>query len=118
MGGIGKTTTITDLSGNVIANVDAIGDISISTDEIEDTVYSTQEWKTFVQGLKDGGTFDLTVNYDKDSTGNTRLTSVFRTGTSVSVKRISVFRRGMFPGWQRFIFLRCDYQRNNCTGFQ
>ena len=81
---IGKTTTITDPSGNVIANVDAIVDISISADEIEDTVYSTDKWKTFVQGLKDGGTFDLTVNYDKDSSGNVRLTSAFMAGTSGS----------------------------------
>ena len=73
---IGKTTTIADSSGN-IANVDAIGDLSLTADEIEDTVYGTGGWKTFVQGLKDAGTFDLTVNYDKDTSGNTRLTQAF-----------------------------------------
>jgi predicted secreted protein len=78
---IGKTTTISDSSGN-ISNVDAIGDISITADEIEDTVYSTAKWKTFTQGLKDGGTFDLTVNYDKDDTSNNRLTIAFMAGTS------------------------------------
>jgi predicted secreted protein len=78
---IGKTTTIADSSGN-IANVDAIGDLSLTADEIEDTVYGTSGWKTFVQGLKDAGTFDLTVNYDKDMSGNTRLTQAFVSGGS------------------------------------
>jgi len=78
---IGKTTTIADSSGN-IANVDAIGDLSLTADEIEDTVYGTGGWKTFVQGLKDAGTFDLTVNYDKDTSGNTRLTQAFVSGGS------------------------------------
>jgi len=78
---IGKTTTIVDSSGN-IANVDAIGDLSLTADEIEDTVYGTGGWKTFVQGLKDAGTFDLTVNYNKDTSGNTRLTQAFVSGGS------------------------------------
>jgi predicted secreted protein len=78
---IGKTTTIADSSGN-IANVDAIGDLSLTADEIEDTVYGTDGWKTFVQGLKDAGTFDLTVNYDKDTSGNPRLTQAFVSGGS------------------------------------
>lgn len=78
---IGKTTTIADSSGN-IANVDAIGDLSLTADEIEDTVYGAGGWKTFVQGLKDAGTFDLTVNYDKDMSGNTRLTQAFVSGGS------------------------------------
>lgn len=78
---IGKTTTIADSSGN-IANVDAIGDLSLTADEIEDTVYGTGGWKTFVQGLKDAGTFDLTVNYDKDMSGNIRLTQAFVSGGS------------------------------------
>jgi len=47
--------------------VDAIGDLSLTADEIEDTVYGAGGWKTFVQGLKDAGTFDLTVNYNKDT---------------------------------------------------
>ena len=83
---IGKTTTIADPSGN-IANVDAIGDLSLTADEIEDTVYGAGGWKTFVQGLKDAGTFDLTVNYGKDTSGNdtsgnTRLTQAFVSGES------------------------------------
>ena len=78
---IGKTTTIADGSGN-IANVDAIGDLSLTADEIEDTVYGAGGWKTFVQGLKDAGTFDLTVNYNKDMSENTRLTQAFVSGGS------------------------------------
>lgn len=78
---IGKTTTIADSVG-AIANVDAIGDLSLTADEIEDTVYGTGGWKTFVQGLKDAGTFDLTVNYGKDTSGNTRLTQAFVSGGS------------------------------------
>ncbi|MFA5410116.1 MAG: phage tail tube protein [Bacilli bacterium] len=78
---IGKTTTIADSSGN-IANVDAIGDLSLTADEIEDTVYGAGGWKTFVQGLKDAGTFDLTVNYNKDMSENTRLTQAFVSGDS------------------------------------
>jgi predicted secreted protein len=78
---IGKTTTIADSTGT-IANVDAIGDLSLTADEIEDTVYGTGGWKTFVQGLKDAGTFDLTVNYGKDTSGNTRLTQAFVSGNS------------------------------------
>jgi len=78
---IGKTTTIADSVG-AIANVDAIGDLSLTADEIEDTVYGAGGWKTFVQGLKDAGTFDLTVNYNKDTSGNTRLTQAFVCGGS------------------------------------
>ena len=78
---IGKTTTIADSSGN-IANGDAIGDLSLTADEIEDTVYGAGGWKTFVQGLKDAGTFDLTVNYNKDTSENTRLTQAFVSGDS------------------------------------
>ena len=78
---IGKTTTIADSVGT-IANVDAIGDLSLTADEIEDTVYGAGGWKTFVQGLKDAGTFDLTVNYNKDMSGNTRLTQAFVSGDS------------------------------------
>jgi hypothetical protein len=65
--------------------VDAIGDLSLTADEIEDTVYGTGGWKTFVQGLKDAGTFDLTVNYGKDTSGNTRLTQAFVSGNSGAV---------------------------------
>ena len=78
---IGKTTTIADPTGTIGA-VDAIGDIGITADEIEDTVYGTGGWKTFVQGLKDGGTFDLTLNYDKADTGHVRLTKAYGSGTS------------------------------------
>lgn len=78
---IGKTTTIADSVG-AIANVDAIGDLSLTADEIEDTVYGAGGWKTFVQGLKDAGTFDLTVNYNKDTTEHTRLTQAFVSGDS------------------------------------
>ena len=78
---IGKTTTIADSSGN-IANVDAIGDLSLTADEIEDTVYGTGGWKTFVQGLKDGGTVDLTLNYLSTDTSHNRLVTAFNAGTS------------------------------------
>jgi len=78
---IGKTTTIADPSGN-IANVDSIGDISLSADEIEDTTYGSNGWKTFVQGLKDGGTFDLVLNYDSTDTSNNRLITAFNSGES------------------------------------
>ena len=78
---IGKTTTIADPSGN-IANVDSIGDISLSADEIEDTTYGSSGWKTFVQGLKDGGTFDVVLNYDSTDTSNNRLITAFNSGGS------------------------------------
>ena len=78
---IGKTTTIAGPSGN-IANVDSIGDISLSADEIEDTTYGSNGWKTFVQGLKDGGTFDLVLNYDSTDTSNNRLITAFNSGES------------------------------------
>jgi predicted secreted protein len=78
---IGKTTTIADASGN-IANVDSIGDISLSADEIEDTTYGSSGWKTFVQGLKDGGTFDVVLNYDSTDTSNNRLITAFNSGDS------------------------------------
>ena len=78
---IGKTTTIADSSGN-IANVDAIGDLSLTADEIEDTVYGAGGWKTFVQGLKDAGTFDLVLNYDSTNTQHKGLVTSFKNGTS------------------------------------
>lgn len=78
---IGKTTTIADNSGN-IGNVDAIGDLSLTADEIEDTVYGTGGYKTFVQGLKDGGTVDLTLNYLSTDTSHNRLVTAFNAGTS------------------------------------
>ena len=93
---IGKTTTIADPSGN-IANVDSIGDISLSADEIEDTTYSSSGWKTFVQGLKDGGTFDVVLNYDSTDTSNNRLITAFNSGES---KQYTV----TFPDASTFIF--------------
>ncbi len=78
---IGKTTTIADSTGT-IASVDSIGDISISADEIEDTVYGTGTFKTFVQGLKDGGTVDLTLNYDSTDTQHKGLVTSFESGSS------------------------------------
>ena len=78
---IGKTTTIADPSGNIGA-VDTIGDIGLSADEIEDTVYGTGGWKTFVQGLKDGGTVDVTVNHSKTDASHVRLTKEYLNGTS------------------------------------
>ena len=93
---IGKTTTIADPSGN-IANVDSIGDISLSADEIEDTTYGSSGWKTFVQGLKDGGTFDLVLNYDSTDTSNNRLITAFNSGES---KQYTV----TFPDASTFIF--------------
>lgn len=93
---IGKTTTIADASGN-LANVDSIGDISLSADEIEDTTYGSNGWKTFVQGLKDGGTFDLVLNYDSTDTSNNRLITAFNSGES---KQYTV----TFPDASTFIF--------------
>ena len=93
---IGKTTTIADPSGN-IANVDSIGDISLSADEIEDTTYGSSGWKTFVQGLKDGGTFDVVLNYDSTDTSNNRLITAFNSGES---KQYTV----TFPDASTFIF--------------
>jgi predicted secreted protein len=93
---IGKTTTIADSSGN-IANVDAIGDLSLTADEIEDTVYGSSGWKTFVQGLKDGGTFDVVLNYDSTDTSNNRLITAFNSGES---KQYTV----TFPDASTFIF--------------
>jgi len=65
---IGKTTTIADSVGRHRPNVDAIGDSRLTADEIEDTVYGAGGWKTFVQGLKDAGTFDP----DREPTTRTR----------------------------------------------
>ena len=93
---IGKTTTIADASGN-IANVDSIGDISLSADEIEDTTYGSNGWKTFVQGLKDGGTFDLVLNYDSTDTSNNRLITAFNSGESTQYTVT-------FPDASTFIF--------------
>ena len=93
---IGKTTTIADPSGN-IANVDSIGDISLSADEIEDTTYGSNGWKTFVQGLKDGGTFDVVLNYDSTDTSNNRLITAFNAGTSTQYTVT-------FPDASTFIF--------------
>lgn len=93
---IGKTTTIADASGN-LANVDSIGDISLSADEIEDTTYGSSGWKTFVQGLKDAGTFDLVLNYDSTDTSNNRLITAFNSGES---KQYTV----TFPDASTFIF--------------
>jgi hypothetical protein len=78
---IGKTTTIADASGN-ISNIDAIGDLSLTADEIEDTVYGTGGYKTFVPGLKDAGSFDLTLNYLQTDTSNNRLVTAYNAGTS------------------------------------
>ncbi len=93
---IGKTTTIADASGN-LANVDSIGDISLSADEIEDTTYGSSGWKTFVQGLKDGGTFDVVLNYDSTDTSNNRLITAFNSGES---KQYTV----TFPDSSTFVF--------------
>jgi len=80
---LGKTTKIeVGSSPTEITGVDSIGDISVTADEIEDTVYGSEKWKTFVQGLKDAGTFDLTVNYDSGNTQHKGLVTSFKAGTS------------------------------------
>lgn len=80
---IGKTTKIeVGITPTEITGVDSIGDIGASADEIEDTVYGTETWKTFVQGLKDAGTLDLTVNYDSTNTQHRGLVTAFKNGTS------------------------------------
>lgn len=93
---IGKTTTIADASGN-LANVDSIGDISLSADEIEVTTYGASEWKQYIQGLKDAGTFDLTLNYDSTDPSNNRLITAFNSGES---KQYTV----TFPDASTFVF--------------
>lgn len=93
---IGKTTTIADPSGN-LAGVDSIGDISLTADEIETTTYGASLWKTFMQGLKDGGSFDLVLNYDSTDTSHNRLLQAFHTGES---KGYTV----TFPDASTFIF--------------
>ena len=81
---IGKTTKteVGATSPAEITSVDSIGDISISADEIEDTVYDDEVWKTFIQGLKDGGTTDLTLNYDSTDTQHKGLMTSFESGSS------------------------------------
>lgn len=78
---IGKTTTLADPSGN-LAGIDAIGDISLTADEIETTCYGASLWKTFMQGLKDAGSFDLTLNYDSTDPSHNRLLQAFNSGES------------------------------------
>jgi predicted secreted protein len=80
---IGKTAKIgVGALYTEITNVDSIGDIGISADEIEDTVYSTAKWKTFIQGLIDGGAFDLVLNYDPTNNQHKGLITSFQNGTS------------------------------------
>ncbi len=80
---LGKTTMIeVGTTPTEITGVDSIGDIGITADEIEDTVYETEKWKTFVQGLKDAGTFDLTLNYDSTNVQHKGLVAAFNGGTS------------------------------------
>lgn len=93
---LGKTTTIADPSGN-LANVDSIGDISLTADEIETTTYGASLWKTFMQGLKDGGSFDLTLNYDSTDPSHNRLLQAFNSGES---KQYTI----TFPDASTFVF--------------
>ena len=80
---LGKTTKIEVGTTPIeITGVDSIGDIGITADEIEDTVYGAEKWKTFVAGLKDAGTFDLTLNYDSTNAQHKGLVTAFNSGTS------------------------------------
>jgi len=75
----GKKTTIADSSGN-ITNVSEIGDLSFSRASIEDTTYGPDEWQTFCPGLIDGGSVDITLNYDSADASNNRFVTLFLSG--------------------------------------
>lgn len=69
---IGKTITVADGT----ATLGELWDITapeIAIDEIETTVYSSSTWKTFMAGLKDGGTLNISILYDGADASMNRL---------------------------------------------
>lgn len=62
----------------------------VTTDMVEDTEFG-DEWKSFIPGLKDGGTLSFNGNYVKtDSTGQETLRTYNASGTNVTSIRIYV----------------------------
>lgn len=62
----------------------------VTTDMYEDTEFG-DEWKSYVSGLKDGGTLSFNGNFVKsDTTGQTALRTYNDSGTNVTSIRIYV----------------------------
>lgn len=62
----------------------------VTTDMYEDTEFG-DEWKSYVPGLKDGGTISFNGNFVKtDTTGQTQLKTYNKEGTNVTSIRIYV----------------------------
>ena len=69
---IGKTITVADGTAT-LGSLWEITAPEIGIDEIETTVYSPSTWKTYMAGLKDGGTLALTLIYDGADASMNRL---------------------------------------------
>ena len=65
-----------------VGYVDSIGDISLTADEVDDTTHGASTWKTYIAGLKDGGTIPIVLNYDSTDTSHNVLISRFMDGSS------------------------------------
>jgi predicted secreted protein len=71
-------------SSQVIAGLTNIKGVDLSADEIDTTTHDTTlGYRTFVQGLKDGGTVEVEGYFINDET-QADLVAVFTTGTAVA----------------------------------
>lgn len=82
MASLGKTTTLLSTTVTTLGSVQSIGEYSFSCSDVEDTAYGASLWRTFISGLRDGGTVSFTVAQAKADTGIETLENLFASGAS------------------------------------
>jgi hypothetical protein len=75
-------STILKIGTNAIAGLTSIGGLELSADTIETTTLGTSGWRTFMQGLKDGGEVSLSGYFDTSDTGQNAIYNAFTAGTA------------------------------------
>jgi hypothetical protein len=67
----------------VMGGVFELGGIEFSADSFESTLYgsASPDWRTFEQGLKDGGEIPITIEYDPTNAQAVAMQDAFHNGT-------------------------------------
>ena len=73
------------IGANSIAELTSIGGLDLSADTIETTTLDSNGWRTFMQGLKDGGEVAVSGYFNPgDTNGQVAMYNNFNNGTSAS----------------------------------
>lgn len=86
------------IGANSVAELTSIGGLELSADTIESTNLDSDGWRTFVQGLKDGGEVSISGYFSPaDTNGQKALHTLFESGTLTAF--IILFPSAMGAEW-------------------